>query len=91
MTSDLPGELFELPLEERLELVQEIWDSVAAECERSAQPLTTEQREDLVRHLAEAESPRVGTIGTRAVSGAPPGLRGPPDGTGAATPRAGRG
>lgn len=38
-----------LSLEERLKLVEDIWDSIAAEQERL--PLTTDQREELDRRL----------------------------------------
>jgi len=48
-------ELLKLPLTERLELVQELWDSIAVDCEGQAIPLTEAQREDLERRLAEAD------------------------------------
>lgn len=55
MTSQtLRKELFQLPVAERLELVEELWDSIPAEDE--ALVLTPEQREDLDRRLAEADA-----------------------------------
>jgi putative addiction module component (TIGR02574 family) len=47
------SEILRLPLEERIDVVQEIWDSVAADTE--AVPLTPEQAEELDRRLAEHE------------------------------------
>ena len=41
-----------LSVEERLALAQEIWDSVAQELER--EPLTTAQRQELERRLADS-------------------------------------
>lgn len=43
-----------LPVAERIELVQAIWDSVVAES--SAVPVTDEQRTELDRRLADAEA-----------------------------------
>ena len=55
MTSQtLRKELFQLPVAERLELEEELWDSIPAEDE--ALVLTPEQREDLDRRLAEADA-----------------------------------
>jgi putative addiction module component (TIGR02574 family) len=55
MTSKaLRKELFQLSVAERLELVEELWDSIPAESE--AFDLTAEQREDLDRRLAEADA-----------------------------------
>ncbi|MCP5059279.1 MAG: addiction module protein [bacterium] len=55
MTSNaLRKELFRLSVAERLELVEELWDSIPAEAE--ALDLTREQREDLDQRLAEADS-----------------------------------
>ena len=54
MSQDLREELLKLSVAERLELVQELWDSIAADCEGEAWPLTDEQRQDLERRLAEA-------------------------------------
>jgi putative addiction module component (TIGR02574 family) len=52
----LREELRKLSLAERLELVEELWDSIAADCEREPFPLTDEQRADLERRLAEADA-----------------------------------
>ena len=54
MTSDLREELFKLTAAERLELVEELWDSIAAEAERDAGvlPLTDAQKEELDRRIA---------------------------------------
>jgi len=41
--------IHDLPLEERIKLVEDIWDSIAAEQE--ALPLTSEQRGELDRRL----------------------------------------
>jgi len=51
MSNALREELFKLSAAERLELVEELWDSIADEDEALA--LTEEQREDLERRLAE--------------------------------------
>jgi putative addiction module component (TIGR02574 family) len=56
----LRDELRKLSLVERLELVEELWDSIAAECEREPFPLTAEQRADLERRLAEADADPAG-------------------------------
>jgi putative addiction module component (TIGR02574 family) len=57
-TNPLP-EILKLSVSERIQLVEDIWDSIAAEPD--ALPLTEEQREELDRRLAEAESkPGVG-------------------------------
>ncbi len=56
----LQEELLKLTLVERLELVEELWDSIAAECEREPLSLTAEQREDLERRLAEADADPAG-------------------------------
>jgi len=47
-------ELFKRTAAERLELVEELWDSIAAEAERDADvlPLTDAQREELDRRIA---------------------------------------
>jgi len=52
MTNALREELFKLSAAERLELVEELWDSIADD--DAALALTNEQREDLERRLAEA-------------------------------------
>lgn len=55
MTSNaLRQELFKLSTAEKLELVEELWDSIPEEDEALA--LTAEQREDLDRRLAEADA-----------------------------------
>jgi len=56
----LREELRRLSLAERLELVEDLWDSIAAECEREPFPLTDAQLEDLERRLAEANSDPMG-------------------------------
>ncbi len=58
MTNALREELFKLSAAERLELVEELWDSIADEDEALA--LTDEQREDLERRLAEADADPTG-------------------------------
>jgi putative addiction module component (TIGR02574 family) len=60
MSDALRDELLKLPMAERLELVQELWDSIAADCEREPYPLTEEQRQDLERRLAEADADPTG-------------------------------
>lgn len=60
MSHDLREELLRLSLAERLELVQELWDSIAEECEREPYPLSDEQRQDLERRLAEADADPTG-------------------------------
>ena len=54
MTNSLREELFKLSAAERLELVEELWDSIAAETERDAGvlALTAEQKEELDRRIA---------------------------------------
>lgn len=56
----LRDELRKLSLAERLELVEELWDSIAAECEHESFPLTADQRADLERRLAEADADPAG-------------------------------
>lgn len=46
--------LKELPLEERMRLVEELWDSIAAD--QAALPLTEEQRQELDRRLDALEA-----------------------------------
>ncbi|HYM44365.1 MAG TPA: addiction module protein [Steroidobacteraceae bacterium] len=43
------AKLKELPLDERIKLVEDLWDSIAAE--QKALPLTSAQREELDRRL----------------------------------------
>lgn len=47
-------ELTKLPLRQRLEIVERLWDSIAADPERL--PVTAKQAEELDRRLAEHES-----------------------------------
>lgn len=56
----LRDELRKLSLAERLELVEELWDSIAAECEHEPFPHTADQRADLERRLAEADADHAG-------------------------------
>ena len=41
--------LYELPIRERIQLVEDLWDSIAAE--QSALPMTDEQKAELDRRL----------------------------------------
>lgn len=54
MSDALRDELFKLSAAERLELVEELWDSIAAEAERDADvlPLSDAQKEELDRRIA---------------------------------------
>ena len=58
MSNALREELFKLSAAERLELVEELWDSIADDDEALA--LTDEQREDLGRRLVEADADPTG-------------------------------
>ncbi len=58
MTDSLREQLFKLSAAERLELVEELWDSLADG--DGALALTEEQREDLDRRLAEADADPTG-------------------------------
>lgn len=58
MTDALREELLKLSAAERLELVEERWDSLSDEDEALA--LTPEQRADLERRLAEADADPTG-------------------------------
>ena len=58
MTDALRKELFKLSAAKRLELLEELWDSIADEDEALA--LTDEQREDLEQRLAEADADPTG-------------------------------
>jgi len=51
---ELRQELLKLPVAERIELVQALWDSIAEECEQEPYALTEEQRRDLEQRVAEA-------------------------------------
>jgi putative addiction module component (TIGR02574 family) len=58
-TNPLP-EILKLSVAERIQLVEDIWDSIAAEPD--AFPLTEEQRAELDRRIADAEvNPGIGT------------------------------
>lgn len=48
--------LHKLPVDERIRLVEDLWDSIAAD--QSALPLTEEQRAELDRRLDAYESDR---------------------------------
>jgi putative addiction module component (TIGR02574 family) len=54
MNQELVAEILALPIEERVELVDAIWDSISAAPE--ALPLTQWQRDELDRRLAEFEA-----------------------------------
>ena len=58
VTYALRKELFRLSAAERLELVEELWDSIADE--DKPLELTPEQREDLDRRLAETDADPTG-------------------------------
>jgi putative addiction module component (TIGR02574 family) len=58
MSNALREELFKLSAAERLELLEELWDSIADDDEALA--LTDEQREDLERRLTEADADPTG-------------------------------
>ncbi len=55
MTNALREELFKLSAAERMELVEELWDSIAAECEGEPWALTDAQRGDLERRVRELD------------------------------------
>jgi len=48
------SEIFTLPVEQRLDLVQRLWDSVREEIE--AMPITAAQRAEIERRVAEIDS-----------------------------------
>lgn len=54
--SPMNANLRKLPLDERIRLVEDLWDSIAAD--QSALPLTAEQRAELDRRLDAYESDR---------------------------------
>jgi len=54
MKRALVAEILELPITERMQLVEAIWDSISAAPE--SLPLTQWQREELDRRLAEYEA-----------------------------------
>jgi putative addiction module component (TIGR02574 family) len=47
-------EVFDLPIPERLDLVEDLWDSITAEAH--ALPITAEQREELDKRIAAGEN-----------------------------------
>ena len=55
MTNALREELFKLSAAERMELVEALWDSIAADCENEPWPLTDKQREELERRVRELD------------------------------------
>ena len=56
MSNELREELLKLSIAERLELVEEIWDSIALDCDRDGYALSNEQRADLEQRVAEANA-----------------------------------
>lgn len=59
MRTNLLPEILSLSVAERIQLVEDIWDSIAAEPEEL--PLTGEERQELDRRLADLErNPGVG-------------------------------
>ena len=55
MTKTLREELFSLSAAERMELVEELWDSIASEREGEWFPLTDAQRQELDRRVKELD------------------------------------
>ena len=55
MTNALREELFKLSAAERLELVEELWDSIAAERENELFPLSEARRAELDRRRRELD------------------------------------
>jgi len=53
--NELQKELAKLSIAERLELVQELWDGIAAESEGEPLPLTDDQREELEQRIRELD------------------------------------
>ena len=56
MRSNLLAEAEKLPLEERLELVEALWDSIAADADVDSLPLPDWHREELERRLVEHDA-----------------------------------
>jgi putative addiction module component (TIGR02574 family) len=54
MATNPLSEILKLSVAERIQLVEDIWDSIAADPD--ALPLTPEQREELDRRLADADA-----------------------------------
>lgn len=57
-TADAVSTVFALPLEQRIQLAQDLWDSVAQETGPESPPLylTDEQRAEIDRRLAEMKA-----------------------------------
>ena len=55
MSNALRENMFKLTAAERLELVEDLWDSIAAERENEPFPLSEAQREELDRRLRELD------------------------------------
>ncbi|MBL6852472.1 MAG: addiction module protein [Alphaproteobacteria bacterium] len=49
-----PRDIFKLPLAERIQLVQDLWDSIADET--ADRPLTEEQQKEIARRIAEHDA-----------------------------------
>jgi putative addiction module component (TIGR02574 family) len=60
MDTTLRDEILKLPVDERIQLVEEIWDSVVAQPD--ALELTDAQRQELERRLRKAEQDPEGGI-----------------------------
>jgi putative addiction module component (TIGR02574 family) len=54
MKSNLLSEILNLSVAERIQLVEDVWDSIAAEPEEL--PLTEEERQEMDRRLADVEA-----------------------------------
>jgi putative addiction module component (TIGR02574 family) len=50
------SELFKLSVEERLQLVEDLWDSIAADTQDTPFELTDEEKAELDRRMAEHEA-----------------------------------
>ncbi|MET0399927.1 MAG: addiction module protein [Longimicrobiaceae bacterium] len=59
MKTDLLSDILKLSVAERIQLVEDVWDSIAAEPEEL--PLTEEERQEMDRRLADVDAnPGVG-------------------------------
>ena len=59
MRTDLLSDILKLSVAERIQLVEDVWDSIAAEPEEL--PLTEEERQEMDRRLADVDAnPGVG-------------------------------
>jgi putative addiction module component (TIGR02574 family) len=59
MNTDLLSDILKLSVAERIQLVEDVWDSIAAEPEEL--PLTEEERQEMDRRLADVDAnPGVG-------------------------------